>query len=452
MPLVVEPISFEAASSIFGRLGYSIWNEACGDIDRPGMAGDDPTGRDWAAAYDQAATRCVDATDAVINGCFRLAALLEQTGFNYSVAELASDPRTPHQTPDVTSWSGITCYLARPLSAAGSGSPGPAGWSLVSDLVGSAWPNGHQDGLLAVAQAWSRSAAVLRHAAEATWQAEASLADSITPERPAAETACRSMRAHLVALADAHERLGRACADYARQLGAAHAAVLDELEELVAWTVGIEVAGGLASVFSFGLAEAPAQAAEAARIGWTATRVAALIERFAIAVRSARFAVVAVGDQVGTTVTALRPLLSAEPAVVGVNVVRATDLRGMTAAARIEVRAQSALSGAALRRAELDAISKEFGWAKPATLERHFADHGADFGVTSPRAYARAARRFYRRAQRERLPAKVDESGDVRIYDPAANTFACFTREGATRTFFKPSSPTYWARQPGVLR
>ena len=35
--------------------------------------------------------------------------------------------------------------------------------------------------------------------------------------------------------------------------------------------------------------------------------------------------------------------------------------------------------------------------------------------------------------------------------DPATNTFGSYTADGAVRTFFKPSSDTYWARQKGVL-
>ena len=43
--------------------------------------------------------------------------------------------------------------------------------------------------------------------------------------------------------------------------------------------------------------------------------------------------------------------------------------------------------------------------------------------------------------------------GTVRMYDPATNTFAAYTPDGITKTFFRPGSgAAYWDRQPGVPR
>jgi RHS repeat-associated protein len=76
-------------------------------------------------------------------------------------------------------------------------------------------------------------------------------------------------------------------------------------------------------------------------------------------------------------------------------------------------------------------------WGAAATLARHFADHGADVCAQN--------------AQAEGLPTKIDAEGVIRVYDPATNTFGAYNANGTTRTFFKPTSPTYFARQPGVL-
>ncbi|MDE2515962.1 MAG: hypothetical protein KGL12_08045 [Rhodospirillales bacterium] len=89
-------------------------------------------------------------------------------------------------------------------------------------------------------------------------------------------------------------------------------------------------------------------------------------------------------------------------------------------------------------------------WGNPATLARHFADHGADFGATSAEDYASQASQFLERSQAEGLPTKIDPSGTIRTYDPASNTFGAYNANGTTRTFFQPTSPTYFARQPGV--
>ena len=48
------------------------------------------------------------------------------------------------------------------------------------------------------------------------------------------------------------------------------------------------------------------------------------------------------------------------------------------------------------------------------------------------------------------LPTKIDPAtGVIRVYDPETNTFGAFNPDGTTRTFFKPTSPTYFNRQPG---
>jgi pyocin large subunit-like protein len=51
--------------------------------------------------------------------------------------------------------------------------------------------------------------------------------------------------------------------------------------------------------------------------------------------------------------------------------------------------------------------------------------------------------------QRPGTLAKIDADGVIRVYDPATNTFGSYNANGTTRTFFKPTSPTYWDRQPG---
>ena len=88
-------------------------------------------------------------------------------------------------------------------------------------------------------------------------------------------------------------------------------------------------------------------------------------------------------------------------------------------------------------------------WGNPATLPDHFSRHGSDFGATSAEDYARLAWQFLQRAKAEGLPAKVDPTGTLRVYDPASGAFAAYNRDGTTKTFFKPGSPGYFDRQPG---
>jgi RHS repeat-associated protein len=89
-------------------------------------------------------------------------------------------------------------------------------------------------------------------------------------------------------------------------------------------------------------------------------------------------------------------------------------------------------------------------WSNPSTLADHFARHGADFGATNEADYANQASQFLQRSQAGGLPTQIDANGTIRVYDSNTNTFGAYNANGTTRTFYQPSSPTYWSRQPGV--
>jgi hypothetical protein len=89
-------------------------------------------------------------------------------------------------------------------------------------------------------------------------------------------------------------------------------------------------------------------------------------------------------------------------------------------------------------------------WGNPRTLQDHFDRHGADFGAASPDDYARQAWEFLQRAINRDYPAKQDDSdGTLRVWDPKTGSFAAYNRDRTTKTYFKPGSPDYFARQPG---
>lgn len=96
-------------------------------------------------------------------------------------------------------------------------------------------------------------------------------------------------------------------------------------------------------------------------------------------------------------------------------------------------------------------LSRPSNWGNAKTLERHFRDHGADFGSRSAQEYAQQASEFFQRSIRDQLPIKIDSEGVIRVYDPGTNTFGAYNPDGTTRTFFKPTSPTYFQRQPGSV-
>ena len=88
-------------------------------------------------------------------------------------------------------------------------------------------------------------------------------------------------------------------------------------------------------------------------------------------------------------------------------------------------------------------------WGNPRSLRDHFERHGRDFTAKNPDDYARMAAQFLRRAKAEGLPAKVDDAGTIRVFDPATGAFGAYNRDGTTKTFFKPGSNGYFDRQPG---
>jgi hypothetical protein len=88
-------------------------------------------------------------------------------------------------------------------------------------------------------------------------------------------------------------------------------------------------------------------------------------------------------------------------------------------------------------------------WANVATLRDHYERHGRDFAATSAEDYAAQAWRFLQRAKTEGLPAKIDPEGTLRVWDPRTRSFAAYTRQGLTKTYFKPGSRDYFERQPG---
>jgi pyocin large subunit-like protein len=89
-------------------------------------------------------------------------------------------------------------------------------------------------------------------------------------------------------------------------------------------------------------------------------------------------------------------------------------------------------------------------WGNPSTLQDHFNRHGSDFRSSSPDDYAQQAQDFLIRSQAENLPTKIDADGVIRVYDPVTNEFGAYNADGTTRTYFRPSSTSYFLRQPGV--
>ncbi len=310
---VAEPVELETRA---------LWSTL---EDCAGMAGSDPGGSAWARSYDQAAAAAVNAAAEAINGVDVLAGMFAQTARNYEAADAASTAAERRviaasvaTLPCIGSFMLPSC--APPPAAGGSGGA-PHGWGLIANLVGYVWPNGHQDRLRAAASAWRRSAAALAHGADDAVQAVSRAVSDRLPEAGDMWTVCDAMSAHLSELAGVHSALADACEEFAHHLDRVHSEVIGELTSLVEWTAAIEASGAALSVFTLGIAEAPTQAVEAARVAKTAASVGALIEKFVGIARGLAVTVARLVERAEAVSTRLRVVLSARLAEASVAIV-----------------------------------------------------------------------------------------------------------------------------------
>ena len=272
--LGAEPLEFEVT-----RLSLTL--DGCA-----AMAGSDPGGAAWASAYDPAARAALYAAQDAINAVHKLAAMLAQTARNYAAADAASSPLIVREAVAALPRVGSYFLPMCPVTVAGGSGGEPSGWGLIAGAVGWVWPNGHQDRLRTAAAAWRASAAAFDDAAGRVVDAAGPARTDRLPEAGDVRLVCSALADQLRALADVHRSLGLACDQLADHLDEAHHEVISELESLVEWTAGIEIASGLLSIVTFGGSEAVGQAGEAARISATAARVAAIIERFTALART----------------------------------------------------------------------------------------------------------------------------------------------------------------------
>lgn len=319
-PIDLEPEVYDAASKVFGQEVVGQLTTAVINLEETlrgtgGMAGTDPGGTTWAASYDEAAAVTVGCMTDLTNACYKIAALLKQTGFNHGMAENASDPShsvpTPADTTKYVAPTTLSCAPQPPSASGGSGSP-PHGWGLIQSAVGYVWPNGDQDKLRTAARVWSSAADSLDGASYPIPEAVQAIRSQQSPEVQDATTVCQSMIQHIADVAASCRSLSTACSDFADHIDKAHEDVKDELISLLEWTVAIEAGGALLSVVSAGISEAAAQAAEATRIAATASRVANILAHLIELASTITATITNVVAKVGKVAQRLKSILGAQ--------------------------------------------------------------------------------------------------------------------------------------------
>jgi hypothetical protein len=304
--------------------------------------------------------------------------MFAQTARNYAAADAASTAGVRRRIDDdlaalprVGSYVLPTCYI----SAVGGSGDTPPGWELIAHAVGWSWPNGHQDRLRTAASAWRASAAAFGDAAGQVIDASAMAISDRLPEAEDIWRVCAALARQLDELGDVHSALADACEGLAEHIDAAHHAVIAELRSLLEWTAGIEAAGALLAIGTFGISEAASQVGEATRLSVTATRIAAIIERFTALAQDLAAPVARLAERADRVAGTMTGLLDVRLSMAVVEHVR--TLPSM-------LRMQELL---AVRR--LGALAGDFPELRMSTaqLEAKFK-HAKVFGITLPRGRA----------------------------------------------------------------
>lgn len=255
-----------------------------------GMAGDDATATDFATTYDDAAAAAVAVLAELVGGFASLARLAEGSLRNHAEAERASTlPGWPAYASDPPAGADLctVVHLSAPPSALGSDSSTLPGWAnAVLDLLeGVFWPDADTDRLRAAAATWRSAAGSVALLAGACGSALAELSVEVSPEIPLAVATTEDLRARVESLADHLGTLATACDEYAAQVDAKRAEMLDLLEQL-AWELGIgAVVSGILTGLTGGAAAPAAGSAGAARVAAASARLRGILESLGFATR-----------------------------------------------------------------------------------------------------------------------------------------------------------------------
>ena len=213
---VVDPANYEAAATIFGAdiagTLLSIYQSLRDKLAGIGsMAGSDPAGTDFGAAYDLQASAITRVTQDVVNGCYKLAGLLSATGFNHGQANEASvlgGPPNPRWTTDPHDYANSSASLAELHAGSGSGGIGsPFWWYMVVENIDYPWPDGNPGKVHSAAAAWSVAAQAITTLTNVVPLATGAIAQVQSIEVEPATTVCNAMGARLHDLSAAYNAM-----------------------------------------------------------------------------------------------------------------------------------------------------------------------------------------------------------------------------------------------------
>jgi hypothetical protein len=269
-------VSLAAAVLKSGGLGGALSGQA-------GMAGSDDAAKAFADGYDKAAPQALTAMNNVASTCFSAAQLLWTTGDNYADADAASTPGGGHKDyAFVEPESNESWPPNSPSAFGGGGDDGPDGfigkiWHLVEQFVNHAWPNGHQDRLRNVGEAWSTASKDLGgHQSDIT-TITGLIGAQQSPEIPVATARIKAIGEDLDAISKACDEIGKSCNEYAQHIDDAHSELISALEEMAVEAAAWEAGGILLTEVG---GELWANLAVAGRLAEWGNRLRTIIEGF----------------------------------------------------------------------------------------------------------------------------------------------------------------------------
>ena len=78
------------------------------------------------------------------------------------------------------------------------------------------------------------------------------------------------------------------------------------------------------------------------------------------------------------------------------------------------------------------------GFESLVELNRHFSEHGADFGASNAKQYEELADAFLGGSKSEDVRECVRQNGARLRYDPMTEAFGILDADGVCRTYYKP--------------
>lgn len=247
------------------------------------MAGNDDAGVKFAHDYDDAARNLVGGITDAVTGAGVLSRLLADAANVWADAEHYASggiaPLSLASSPADTSDLSGTCSVVSPTALGWRSDFVPEGWEWVQSVVGAVWPNGDTGKLRSAQKAWERAGDDLRSASWKVDAARAALDGLVTPELSLVQAKLSQYSGYLNDLSTSAYALGQGCTGYADGIEEAHAAIINELQELLITAVALEAGAALLAVFTVGASEVVGNAALMARIGLTGARVTGMIAR-----------------------------------------------------------------------------------------------------------------------------------------------------------------------------